>query len=290
MSDRSVQWVDGRREARTRVARLRPEQTRDSTRGPSVVVVTQGEVTDAEVEYAVRRIETVLDHLGGPLLFARLKLARAADPARERPATAQATLDLGGEVVRAHVAAADVRAAADLVQQRLRSQLQHRAQHRQARRHRTGTPAPGEWRHGDRPRHRPDVVERPVDERQLVRHKSFTTEELTPDEAAFDLSQLDHDIHLYRDLATGDDTVLEQREDGRFELTRLHPADADLGPVAVDLVVSDLTPPTLTVDQALALLDELDRPHLFFRNAETRRGNVVYRRFDGHYGLLSPAV
>ena len=290
VSDRSVQWVDEHQDVRTRVARVPAEAETGAKRSPSIVVVTQGQIAEGDVDYAVGRIETVLDRVGAPLLFARLKLSKAPDPARQRPAMAEVTLDLGGELVRAHVAGGDVREAADLVQERLRDQLQHRAEHRQARRQRTGLASPGEWRHGDLPRHRPGRVERPVDERQLVRHKSFTTDELTPDEAAFDLAQLDHDFYLFRDLATGDDAVLEQREDGRFELTRLNPAQVDLGPLAIDLVVSDLTPPTLTVDEALTLLDEVDRPQLFFRNADTRRGNVAYRRFDGHYGLLSPAA
>jgi hypothetical protein len=28
---------------------------------------------------------------------------------------------------------------------------------------------------------------------------------------------------------------------------------------------------------------------LFFVNVDTGRGNVLYHRFDGHYGLISPA-
>ena len=32
-----------------------------------------------------------------------------------------------------------------------------------------------------------------------------------------------------------------------------------------------------------------DEPFLLFRNADTGRGNVLYRRYDGHYGLVTPA-
>ena len=35
-------------------------------------------------------------------------------------------------------------------------------------------------------------------------------------------------------------------------------------------------------------LDAEGEDFLFFVNAESRRGNVVYRRYDGHYGLLTP--
>ena len=28
---------------------------------------------------------------------------------------------------------------------------------------------------------------------------------------------------------------------------------------------------------------------MFFVNAGTSRGNLIYHRYDGHYGLISPA-
>ena len=38
------------------------------------------------------------------------------------------------------------------------------------------------------------------------------------------------------------------------------------------------------------LLDEGDEPFVFFAEPDTSRGQVLYRRFDGHYGLITPAV
>ena len=35
-------------------------------------------------------------------------------------------------------------------------------------------------------------------------------------------------------------------------------------------------------------LDASAEPHIFFANATTGRGNVLYRRYDGHYGLIVP--
>jgi hypothetical protein len=40
---------------------------------------------------------------------------------------------------------------------------------------------------------------------------------------------------------------------------------------------------------AIARLEAAGQPFLFFVNAETGRGNLIYHRYDGHYGLIGPA-
>jgi hypothetical protein len=42
------------------------------------------------------------------------------------------------------------------------------------------------------------------------------------------------------------------------------------------------------VSEAIGLIDLAAEPFVFFANATTGRGNVVYRRYDGHYGLITP--
>jgi len=46
----------------------------------------------------------------------------------------------------------------------------------------------------------------------------------------------------------------------------------------------------LPLNEAEVLLDEGDEPFVFFAEPDTSRGQVLYRRFDGHYGLITPAV
>lgn len=251
-------------------------------------IVTHGAIDDEVIEYARLRLGTLLERVTAPVLFARLKLELAGDPARERPALAQAMIDLDGEVLRAHVAAHQLREAIDVLQGRLRDRIEHRAQHQAALRRRGSERPSGEWRHGDAPTLRPHHFERPVAERQLVRHKTFELGELTPDEAAFDMDQLDYDFHLFRDLATGEDAVLERRFGGGFRLTRLHPSDLDPGPTSIPLTIDEHAPPSVTVEDAISLLDATNDPFVFFANVATGRGNVVYRRYDGHYGLITP--
>ena len=251
-------------------------------------VVTGGDVDKDAIGYAVLRFGAVAEEVAEPILFARVKLTQAADPARARPAIAQVAFDIDGELVRAHGAGHSMREAIDLLQRRLRAKLEHRAEHREAERTRTAIPEPGEWRHGDLPSERPDYYDRPPDERELVRHKSFAVGELTRDEAAFDMEQLDYDFHLFRDLASGEGALIERRPDHTYRLTRLRPAEVASGATAIALTVDEHPAPELTVAEAIERLNADGERFVFFANQVTGRGNVLYHRYDGHYGLITP--
>ncbi|HMK11066.1 MAG TPA: sigma 54 modulation/S30EA ribosomal C-terminal domain-containing protein [Acidimicrobiales bacterium] len=254
-----------------------------------VAVLTRGRVSDDDIDYAVDRVSTVLRRVHEPILFARLKLGLAGDPARPRPALAQTTVDVNGDLVRAHVAGHTMSEALDLLQRRLADKLEQRSQHRDALRSRAAGRAPGEWRHGDRPDERPDYYDRPPEERRLIRHRTFAIDELTVDEAAFDMEQLDYGFYLFRDVVSGEDALIERTDDGGYRLTRLHPAAVVEGPTSIALTVADTEPPVLAVAEAIQRLDTDAEPFVFFASAATGRGNVVYRRYDGHYGLIVPA-
>ncbi|MFD1051301.1 sigma 54 modulation/S30EA ribosomal C-terminal domain-containing protein, partial [Kibdelosporangium lantanae] len=48
--------------------------------------------------------------------------------------------------------------------------------------------------------------------------------------------------------------------------------------------------PRLTTDQAVERLNATELPHRFFQDEATRRGAVLYRRYDGDYGLITPYI
>jgi hypothetical protein len=64
------------------------------------------------------------------------------------------------------------------------------------------------------------------------------------------------------------------------------PAQAERFGVAVDRT------PAQTIDdgEALERLEVSGAPFIFFQRAETGRGAVLYRRYDGHYGLIEPSA
>jgi ribosome-associated translation inhibitor RaiA len=222
-----------------------------------------------------------------PVLFARVKLSHRADPAIERPAVVEAALDVNGRLVRAHRAAHAFHEAVDLVEARLEDRLGHLAQHREERTQRPVEVEPGEWRHGALPAQRPDHFPRAAEDRQVVRRKAFTMGEATLEEAAFDLEVLDHDFYLFREPAGEGESLLVRRPDGRYGLLR---TAAGPLPVPVDAVTLGATPvAVLEIDEAIERMNESGDPFVFFRRRDTGRGNVVYWRYDGHYGLIEPA-
>ncbi|HXY28804.1 MAG TPA: sigma 54 modulation/S30EA ribosomal C-terminal domain-containing protein [Acidimicrobiales bacterium] len=264
------------------------QTTAEAGGGIQLAVFTKGGVAAADRATAEEAVRQIIDRLREPVLFARLKLFHEPDPARPRPAVAQAVLDVDGDLVRAQVAAPTMPEATNALVRRLHDRLEHRARHREYLHGSDAVAEPGEWRHGDRPTARPPYFDRPVEERELVRHKTFAVGELTPDEAAFDMEQLDYDFYLFSDLATGSDALIERVGDGSYRLTRSTASDLEPGPTAVRLEVSATEVPVLGVHDAMERLDSGAEPHLFYVDAVTGRANVLYRRYDGHYGLIAP--
>jgi ribosome-associated translation inhibitor RaiA len=252
------------------------------------VVQARGDVSAGERAYAQEKIDRVRDLAAGPVLFARVDLTAHADPARERPAFAKAELDVNGRLVRAHVAATTMFEAIDLLEARLRDRLERHAHRAEAQhlRHRGG--GEHEWRHGDEPTTRPSYFPRPVEDRELLRQKTFAVGEMTPDEAVLDLELLDHDFYLFTNRETGEDNVIARSEGSGYEL--LEPsATCSLTATAAPIRHSAIRPLTSSVEDAEQLLDLADLPFVFFLDPERGRGRVLYRRYDGHYGLIVPA-
>jgi hypothetical protein len=55
-------------------------------------------------------------------------------------------------------------------------------------------------------------------------------------------------------------------------------------------VRAQMPAPRLLVTEAATGLEATGQPFLFFVNAGTGRGNLIYHRYDGHYGLIAPTT
>lgn len=253
-------------------------------------ISSAGHITSSELAYAEDKVAKVLADVGRPVLHTDIRLEKSADASLERPAMARLMVLVDGEPVRAQVRAAEMTEAIDLLDARARRRLTQLAEHRQTLRRRGPTSPEGQWRRGDAPTERPPHLPRPAAEREIVRRKSFTTAEATVDEAIFDMEALDHDFFLFTDLASGQDAVVHARDDGTYGLQYASGADEDpTEPTAAVVEVQPDQAPRFTVDQAREHLDLSGAPWLFFVDADHDRGRVLYRRDDGHYGLIAPA-
>ncbi|WP_436498254.1 ribosome hibernation promotion factor [Actinokineospora sp. HUAS TT18] len=257
---------------------------------PEVRVSEHGTFPMGAADYAREKVSAVLPLAHEPVLSARVRLTRYQDPAVKRPVTVQVNLDVNGRLIRVVASGPTTREAVDVVAARLRGSLERAARHWEARRGASPSAEPHEWRRGAVPAHRPGWFPRPPEEREIVRHKSFTPARITLDEAAFELDLMDYDFHLFTEAGTGQDSVLYRAGPTGYRLAQVDPAPTgQLSPFSVPVTMSYHPAPLLSTDEAVARLEATGSPFLFFLEGEHARGHVLYHRYDGHYGLLSPA-
>ena len=260
---------------------------------PPVQVQVTGDLPPEIAPYAERRVREVFGDTHFPVLHARIRITRLPDPALERPVVAQANLDVNGRFVRAQLSARTAREAVDLLRDRLRHRLQHVLQRAEGnwedRRSRRTAAGPHEWRHGDEPAHRAAHYPRPPDERGVVRHKTVTPARSGPDDAAADMADLGYDFHLFTEAGTRQDSVLYRSGPTGYRLAQVRPKPEALARHTLPLTVSDQPAPRLSVREAVERMAVWEQPFLFFQDRDHGYGAVLYHRYDGHYGLITPA-
>jgi ribosomal subunit interface protein len=230
--------------------------------------------------YARDKISHALEVAHEPVLHAHVVLDWMHDPAMEQHALVKVTVDVNGTTVHAKATAPTMNEAVDELEQRLRRQLLH-LQDRSRTRHRwTGLAGEHDWRHGDEPRRLLPYFPRPTETREVVRHKSFDSEPMTVDEAAYEMDLLDHDFFLYRAAGSGNPALVHRLSSGGYGLQGAAPMEA------VATVTYEATPPTLTDAEARARLEADGEPFVFYLDSATGSGRVLYHRYDGHYGLI----
>ncbi|MFD8413732.1 sigma 54 modulation/S30EA ribosomal C-terminal domain-containing protein (plasmid) [Streptomyces sp. HUAS TT3] len=251
-----------------------------------VLVERRGRVPQGADRYASRKVLAALEHVGEPVLAARVKLVQAANPAVVRAASAQALVNLNGRPVRAHVAATTMYEAVDLLQARLTARLARARRHPAPAARQRGA-APTAVR-GDGDEHRPHRLHLPAAERRIVRHKSFGLASQTPEDAIFDLEAMDYEFYLFTDTATGADSIVYR--DVRTGHHRVASAGGTGEPVASEPCWEASTGPVprTSLAEARTRLELTGLPFVFFLDTATGRGSVLYHRYDGHYGLITP--
>jgi ribosome-associated translation inhibitor RaiA len=253
-----------------------------------VEIVTSGDVPPGVRDYARRKIRDLARYSTEPILHARVRFTRHGDPAVERPVVAQANLDVNGRPIRAQIAAATAHEAADLLVDRVRQRLIRLARHWEARRGGRPTGEAGEWRHSSEPAHRPDHFPRPPAEREIVRHKSYALAPCAIEQAVFELEAMGYDFHLFTEAGSGQDSVVYRAGPTGYRVAQLTPQPDRLETGGAPVTLSAQPAPRLTTEQATERLALAGLPFLFYGDAASGRGHLLYVRHDGHYGLITP--
>jgi ribosome-associated translation inhibitor RaiA len=243
--------------------------------GFQIDVTLRGGVPLRARDYARAKVGGLARYSPLPILGARAKLTQLRHGSVAGQVVAEVSLDVNGRLVRAQVAAGSSHEAIDLAQDRLRRKLGQLGRH----------PA----REGGRQRaHRPGYAVRAAVEREVVRHKAFEPAMTSVEEAVFDLELMDYDFQLFHDSGSGVDCVVYRDAPCGYRITRLAAVDM-VADSAVGVQVDVWAAPVMSVAAAVGTLDAGEAAFVFFADSATGRGNVLYRRHDGHYGLITPA-
>jgi len=246
-----------------------------------VELLSRGPVEFGDRDCAIGKVRALCELGHEPVLSAVVKLRLRDGTTDSLPAIAEATLDLNGVAVRAHASADTMPEAIDQLDQRLSRRLRRHRKRLEDRRHES-EPEPA-------PTH-PGYADLPADDRTVVRHKSLAMRPMSVEEAADEMDLLDHGFYLYLDADHGIDRVVYRNGDSGLRVVPRVDGEALPGRTRPPIHPAPLVLNHLPLNEAEVLLDEGDEPFVFFAEPDTSRGQVLYRRFDGHYGLITPAV
>ena len=251
--------------------------------------VIEGTVTDAARRRATDMVTSLAERSPRPVIFARVKLLEVPSrPPTERH-MAQATLDVSGALIRAQVVASGMIEAVNLLEGQLQRRIRDLAGRREAADARPPFAGSGAWRRGDLPTSQPGYFQRPPTEREIVRRKTWAGDRISITDALFDLYALDHQFFLFTDEVDGVDSIVFEAPGG-MRLRRLTggaPPEEEIALLSVGAI--EAPAPLMTSEDAVSQLDSSDEPFVFYRDITTDRGCVLYRRYDGHYGLVEAA-
>lgn len=255
----------------------------------STQLSVSGDVSDAEQQRSVEAFTAALTDIGESVRRCAVRLEHRTDPHHARRAHARLSVDLDGTPIFAHAVAETVDAASELATTRLHEQLRKHIDRRQdARRHGA---ALSDVEVGPADRTRPVPPTLPAEERRIEARVSFGPPDSTVDEAIFDLEALGYRFHLFVETQSGDDAIVRRHDErgGAYVLRFVHGESTrqSIDSCVADVEIDVRPAPHLPVTEAVDLLDIAGHDDVFFFDPEIERGSVLYRRLDGHLGLVT---
>jgi hypothetical protein len=94
---------------------------------------------------------------------------------------------------------------------------------------------------------------------------------------------------LYTDAETGEDAVVYRSGPTGVRLARQHSMHPPSLPTLLPLTVNAHRVPTLDLPAAVDRLVAGWLPFVFYTGTDSGRGGLLYRRYDGDLGLITPA-
>ncbi|MFP4074254.1 MAG: sigma 54 modulation/S30EA ribosomal C-terminal domain-containing protein [Actinomycetota bacterium] len=219
----------------------------------------------------------------------RVKVKHYENRAPDQVSIAQASMDVSGIELRVEAAGATSSSALHAVGERLEKKLAGLAD-RLGGSDESASPLSGGLLQSEDDSSRPAFHYPPPERRAVVRRKMYSPlDRLSVTEALFNLEALDYRFFLFTDAADDKTSIVYQDLDGPA-LRKIDGSRGSGAHVPENIHVNEAEAPSITVADAVSLLNSSDMPFVFFRDRDRGRASVLYRRYDGHYGLLVPST
>ncbi|SEM05391.1 sigma 54 modulation/S30EA ribosomal C-terminal domain-containing protein [Streptacidiphilus jiangxiensis] len=106
-----------------------------------------------------------------------------------------------------------------------------------------------------------------------------------PEVAVRTLDAMDYQAHLFTDPATEQDSVVYRAGPTGYRLASTWPAETPRYDTSL-LTLCPRPAPRLSDDEAVQRCADAELSALFYADPSTGRGRLLYRRFDGRFGLV----
>jgi hypothetical protein len=240
-----------------------------------VQLICNHAIDEDTARYACHTIGSTVARAVHTVPHARVRVSDYSDE-RGPLIVAQANANLGFQQIRVQASSTSVRSAIELLDRRLCEHLRCSPDDHAA----AATPPCGGIAAARR--------SIPKRQRRIMRTKRVALRSSTCDEAARTMAAMDYQFHLFIEYGSGCDSVLSLDPSQGYVLRQVVPHPDEVLAGCLPVVVSAEEAPRLTLRQAQDRLGDATAEFLFFCDEQTGRGCALYRRCDGHYGLLVP--
>ncbi|RJO69255.1 hypothetical protein D5S18_31935 [Nocardia panacis] len=238
---------------------------------PELAVTTSGAVPAREVTRAVRAIGLILRR---HRLDTAARVRVTAPAAADEPTLVQANIRFRGIPTRVQVCGPGG-FAVTFAAERLDRQIDRLATRRVR-----------PWPDPARP-----PLARVSEPRAVTRRKTCALLMGSPREAAAVLDAMDYDAYLFTDAETGEDAVVHWADPTGIRLLRQRATHPPRGAGLANSPAIEAHPdpaPVLRESDAAAGMCRAGLPFLFFTDARSGRGGLLYRRYDGDLAVVMP--
>jgi len=253
-----------------------------------IIYQTFGPVPASARTEAEAMVSGLADLAPRPVISSKVKVHDDEERLPGQRSLAEAAMDVSGVILRAQAAASTAVEALRAVGERMERRINRLTDRRQRAEERP--PTSQGTRMGDVPSRRPEFNERPPEQRSVIRRKTYPpAERISVSQALFDLDVLDYRFFLFTD-ESDDKSSIVYEEEGGVAIRKVDGSRPDGSTIRPDLRINEVPAPCMSVSEAVSHLNATDEPFAYFEDSAQGQASALYRRYDGHYGLIVPST